>query len=113
MMLRRWVLAGASAFLLLAGCRTRPAPDAGGAAPGLVDVRIIADEADAALAILEMRHRGEAIPQTAWSRLFASEGYRRLKQREAAMNRAFTDSAFRVFLLSDDMARRAPDLAAA
>ena len=109
----RWMVAVAGACLLAGGCGPRPAPGAGGAAPAALDVRIVADEADAALAILERRSRGEPIPESAWTALFASEGYRRLQQREAAMNRAFTDASFRAFLLSDEMARRATALAIA
>src|SRR5687768_15810054 len=101
MLPHRWMIAVASVFLLPWGCGHGPAPGAGAAAPAGVDVRIVTDEAEAALAILERRSRGEPIPEPAWTALFASEGYRRLQQREAAMNRVFTDSSFRAFLLSD------------
>jgi hypothetical protein len=72
------------------------------------DIRVVRDQADAALAILQ---RSGAPTQADWDRLTRSEGYHRLLRREAAMGRPLTDSAFRAFLLSDTMARRAPLLA--
>jgi hypothetical protein len=42
-----------------------------------------------------------------------SEGYRRLRERETAMGRAFTDSSFRAFLMSDTLRRRTSQLEAA
>jgi len=75
---------------------------------GLLDVRLDAGEADAALTILDKRASGAAITATDWDRLFATQGYRRLKEREEAMGRAFTDSAFREFLLSDTLLSRVP-----
>ena len=51
--------------------------------PG-VQVRLVTDEADAALAILNERAgRGEASPE-AWDRLWKSEGCVRLKKRQEA-----------------------------
>lgn len=76
-----------------------------------VDVRLVTDEADAVLAILAARGRGEAIGQPAWTRLYGSEGYRRLARREAAMKRPFTDEDFREFVLTGELLERAPDLA--
>jgi hypothetical protein len=78
--------------------------------PPVPDLAIVTDEAEAALAILDLRAGGRPVPGDAWRRLFESEGYRRLKAREAAMGRAFEDSAFRVFLTSDTLLRRAPAL---
>ena len=74
------------------------------------DLTIVTDQAEAALAILELRAAGEPVPEGAWRRLFESDGYRRLKAREAAMGRAFEDSSFRAFLRSDTLLRRAPAL---
>ena len=75
--------------------------------PAQLDVRLESEEADAALAILNKRVRGE-VPATAdWKRLFASDGYVHLKEREAGMGRAFTDSAFTAFLMSDTLLHRA------
>ena len=74
------------------------------------ELRIVTDEADAALEVLRLRRSAQPVGDAVWTRLFASEGYRRLKAREAAMGRGFSDPEFRAFLLSDTLLRRAPDL---
>jgi len=87
--------------LLLAACATTSAPPR-------ANVRVVTDEADAVLAILDARAAGRAIGEAEWQRVFASEGYVRLKAREHAMNRAFDDDAFREFVMSPEvLARRA------
>jgi len=53
-----------------------------------LQVRMGTAEAEAVLAILDARARGEDVAYGAWDRLLATEGYRRLKEREAAMQRA-------------------------
>lgn len=68
-----------------------------------VNVHIATDEADAVLAILDARAAGHAIEPAAWQRLFSSEGYVRLKQREQSMHRPFDDDAFRAFVLSPEL----------
>jgi len=83
------------------------ASPAAGQQPAL-DVRVVTDEADAVLAILDQRVARREPAAAAWQRLFATEGYRRLQQRETAMRRAFTDSAFREFVRSPDLLARAP-----
>jgi hypothetical protein len=75
-----------------------------------VAVRFVTDEAEAALAILEARGAGREPDAAAWERLVASEGYRRLHRREAAMGRGFTDADFAAFLREDSMPARAPVL---
>jgi len=70
---------------------------------GSLDVRVDAGEAEAVLAILDARSEGRPVSEAAFRRLFASAGYRRLREREAAMGRAFTDAEFREFVLSDDL----------
>jgi len=87
------------------------ASPAAGQQPAL-DVRVVTDEADAVLAILDQRVARREPAAAAWQRLFATEGYRRLQQRETAMRRAFTDSAFREFVRSPDLLARAPALRA-
>ena len=82
----------------------------GGASTSAPDLTIVTDEAEAALAILELRAADKPVPPDAWSRLFETEGYRRLKARETAMGREFEDSSFRAFLVSDSLLRRAPAL---
>jgi hypothetical protein len=78
--------------------------------PGAPDLTIVTDEAEAALAILELRQAGRPVPEGAWQRLFESEGYRRLQARERAMGREFEDSTFRAFMSSDTLLSRAPAL---
>jgi hypothetical protein len=101
----------ATRFVLLTFLGTVPAL----AAPrdtSRVNVRLITDEADAVLSILDARRRGEPITDSAWGRLFASEGYVRLKKRETAFKLPFDDSVFQSFVLSDSLAHRSDDLAA-
>jgi len=64
-------------------------------------IRLITDEADAVLAILDRRRQGTPLDESDWRRLFDSEGYRRLAQREEAMNVPVTDGEFQAFCLSD------------
>jgi hypothetical protein len=75
-----------------------------------VNVRVVTDEVDAVLAILAKREAKQSITDADWQRLFGSEGYRRLKAREAAMQRAFTDDDFKAFVLSPDLLTRAAKL---
>jgi Putative zinc dependent peptidase (DUF5700) len=76
-----------------------------------VDVRLVPDEADAVLAILSKRRASRALTGADWQRLFTSEGYVRLKRREAAMHRSFTDDEFKAFVLSDKLSAGAQALA--
>lgn len=76
-----------------------------------VNVRLVTDEADAVLAILTKKKAGEAITEADWQRVFHSEGYVRLKQRETSMRRPFEDADFKTFVLSDQLVTRLPDLA--
>ncbi|HJR74134.1 MAG TPA: DUF5700 domain-containing putative Zn-dependent protease [Luteimonas sp.] len=62
------------------------------------DVKFDRAQADAALSILGKRAAGETVGEADWRALFATSGYRRLKDREAAMGRAFTDAEFKSFL---------------
>jgi hypothetical protein len=70
------------------------------------DVRIVTDEADAVLAILARRKSSRLASDGEWRRLFSSEGYVRLKKREAAMKVPYSDEEFRTFVLSDTLAAR-------
>jgi hypothetical protein len=92
-------------ILLAVSCSTA------GQRPAL-EVRMVTDEADAVLAILDQLAAGREPADSAWRRLFASEGYRRLQQRETAMQRAFTDSEFQAFVRSPDLVARGPALRA-
>lgn len=71
-----------------------------------LEVTVVTDEAEAVLAILESRSRGAEPEAGAWERLFGSEGYRRLKEREAAMRVPFTDDEFRAFVEEQSLAPR-------
>lgn len=91
-----------SAFIVLLG-----APVYAAWAQGRPEgVPIVRDELVAALAVLRLRAAGTPVPDSLWSALFSSEGYQRLKERELAMRRRFTDTAFREFLLSDSLLAR-------
>lgn len=79
--------------------------------PSAVNVRFVTDEAEAVLAILGKRAKGEAVTDEDWRRLFASEGYTRLAQRASAMGRPLQEEDFKAFVLSDDLLRRSGALA--
>lgn len=72
-----------------------------------IELALNTDEAEAVLAILDKRNAGAAIADADWQRLFATEPYVRLKKRESAMHRDFTDDDFKAFVLSAELAPRA------
>jgi len=82
------------------------------AAEASVDLGVDSSQADAVLALLDQRAGGAAVSETDWQRLFASEPYRRLEQRELSMGRAFPREGFREFVLSDELLARREALAA-
>jgi Putative zinc dependent peptidase (DUF5700) len=90
---------------------TRPIAFTQTTAPPAIDVRLIDDEAEAVLAILAKREAQQAITEADWLRVFSSEGYVRLKRREAAMKRPFEDEEFRAFVLSGRLAAQRQALA--
>ena len=65
-------------------------------------------EADAVLAIVDLRAAGKPVTNADWQKLFSSTPYVRLKKREASMHRDFTDEDFRSFVVSDDLAKQMP-----
>ncbi|HLK16118.1 MAG TPA: DUF5700 domain-containing putative Zn-dependent protease [Fimbriimonadaceae bacterium] len=67
----------------------------------------VEDEPRAVLAILTKQNPTDAD----WQRLWRTEGYRRLKAREAGMHRAFTDDDFRKFVESPELKAQAAELA--
>jgi hypothetical protein len=73
-------------------------------------VQLLTDEADAVLAILAKRKANQPIDDADWQKLFQTEGYVRLKQRETSMQRTFEDADFKAFVLSDQLAERASAL---
>jgi len=72
-----------------------------------VQVKLVTDEAEAVLDLLAKRKAHQPITDEDWQRLFRSEGYVRLKQRETSMGGSFADADFRTFVLSDALAERA------
>ena len=95
------VIAAAGGLACRPGRGNAPGPVAPGAS-----VTLVADEPEAALAILAARATGSTVSDTLWDALWSSVGYRRLAHRELAMGRAFSDSQFRRFLESDTLAAR-------
>jgi hypothetical protein len=67
-----------------------------------IRLRLDVAEAEAALAILDARAAG-AVPESLWTRLELTEGYRRLADRERAMGREMSVAEFRAFLSQDSM----------
>lgn len=104
----RPIVHGILCALLLASLLPASGPSSD---PPAVDVRFVTDEAEAVLAILRKRSKGEAVTDEDWRRLFASEGYTRLARRETSMKRPFTEDAFKAFVLSEDLLKRAGALA--
>jgi hypothetical protein len=77
---------------------------------GRVRLTLDASAAEAVLAILQERAAARPVGEALWRRLFATEPYARLKEREAGLRRAFTDDDFKRFVLSGELAARAPEL---
>ena len=73
-------------------------------------LRVMTDEAEAVLAILALRQQGKPPTEAHWQALFATEGYRRLKEREHAMKRPFEDESFKAFVQSAALLNRASAL---
>jgi hypothetical protein len=113
--MRAWMMvlcfALAALFLLLMPALTFPegagAASRADAAARNPDVIVVADQADAALVILDRIRAGRAVRDEDWRRLRESEGYRRLRRREESMGRAFRDSVFVAFLHADSTLGRA------
>ncbi len=72
-----------------------------------IQLQLNTEEADIVLAILDRRAAGTVIADADWHRLFSTEPYLRLKKREAAMHRDFTDDDFKKFVLSPELAAKA------
>jgi hypothetical protein len=80
------------------------------AASDRVQLKFNTEEAEAVLAILEKRESGTALTDSDWQHLFSTEPYIRLKKREAAIHRDFTDDDFKKFVLSPELAAKASAL---
>src|SRR5207248_1779530 len=80
-----------------------PAAPAAAGAGQAVSVTIDPSEAQATLAILSKLHAKAAVTSADWNTLFATAGYRRLKEREAQFKRTFTDDDFKAFVASPQL----------
>lgn len=76
-----------------------------------LNVKIIADEAEAVLNVLDKRANGSEVTGSDWTRIFESEGYKRLKKRELSFSRPFEDRTFRDFVMSAELLKRREALA--
>lgn len=72
-----------------------------------VQLRFDTTEAAVALGIVEWHKDKNALTDDDWRKLFKSDGYQRLRQREIEAEHAFPDSVFQAFLLSDSLGKRA------
>src|SRR5689334_10775680 len=106
MLIRVLILSTGLALGACASSHQRPSSTA----DSRVDVRLVDDEAVAALAILETELARRPVTDAQWNRLFGAEGYVRLKQRESYMKRDYTDADFKAFIQSDTLVRRTPAL---
>jgi Putative zinc dependent peptidase (DUF5700) len=77
-----------------------------------VNIKIITDESDVVLTILTKRKANQNPSEADWERLFATEGYVRLKKREQAMKRPFEEADFKSFVLSDGLLAKVDSLTA-
>lgn len=69
-------------------------------------LRLDVGQATAALAILDKVAEVAAVQDTDWDQLFATAAYVQLKRREASVGLAFSDAAFKTFLLSPETVGR-------
>lgn len=75
-----------------------------------VEVRVVLDEADAVVALLERRARGSDPDEEDWRRVEATTGYVRLKRRQESFGADDFDVRFREFLSSEETLERLPEL---
>jgi hypothetical protein len=75
-----------------------------------IDLALDASQAEAVLALAERRAAGGEVADADWERLFATEPYLRLEQREAAMGREFSRADFRAYVASPGLATQLPAL---
>jgi hypothetical protein len=109
---------GCAALAAPAGCSSPPTPPPRRPPPAAppadqdLAVRVVSDQARATLAVVAARKAGGEPAESDWFTLFSSEGYRRLKKREASMGRELNDETFRSFALSEKLAARSAALTA-
>ena len=77
-----------------------------------IHVRLVTDEPEVALQILKDRQAGKTITDDEWQKLFATEGFKRLKDREEGVSKYFhrpndlSEDSFKTFMLSDDLLKQ-------
>lgn len=98
------------AHLLLMSALLSPAPAVNDQTSERMQLRLVTDEAEAVLAILDKRAAGTQVADGDWQAIFKSEGYRRLKKREESMQRPFEDAVFKEFVMSPELLSRAAAL---
>ena len=76
-----------------------------------IKLRFVPDEPQAVLDVLARYATGGAPDDGQWNALFATEGYRRLAERERSFKRPFDDSTFRAFVMQPDLATQRAALA--
>jgi len=91
--------------------RNDPAAAAQQPAASNLDIRLVTDEADAVLSILQKMKVGTPVNIDDWNRLFSTEGYIRLKGRESGGKWSFDDAQFREFVKSPELLARTDALA--
>lgn len=72
-----------------------------GAPPRTLTVRTDSAQAEAVLAILDLKAAGKPPTEAHWRALFQGEGYLRMKSREESMGRTFEEAPFRAFVDSE------------
>lgn len=107
---RRYRKTSISAILLLMGFAGFLVAGTALETPAL-DIRLVTDEADAVLSILQKTPAGEPPVEADWKRLFSTEGYVRLKKRELSLKRPFEDDDFKAFVLSPELRAKTAALA--
>jgi hypothetical protein len=107
-MRRSAFIAGVSATACMPAA-ARAQLDTGDAA---IRLRFVPDEAEAVLNVLARRASGGVPDERQWDALFATEGYRRLAEREHAFKRLFDDATFRAFVMQPDLLAQREPLAA-
>jgi hypothetical protein len=98
----------AAIFLGSLAAHTVAAPS--GAETPTLRVRLVTDEAAAALAILDEQARAGAVRPESWERLWKSEGFVRLKKRQESFGAKDVEKGFRDFLTSAETVSRAVEL---
>ena len=78
--------------------------------PNRIQLNLDTSEAEAVLSILDRHTAGSPVSDAEWRSLFTTEPYARLKKRESAMHRDFTDDEFKKFVLSPELVARASAL---